>query len=329
MVSASLDQGLARLLGLGRHLPSLALEGALLAPQRRLQLQPLLARFQPRVAPLIPALLAHDPGARRAYDALLDEALLDLRSAPLAGAAAWVNLLDRLTLLPRPEFCDDPACPEDQRRAILASIDWINEHLHSYPLWARWMRPDLLHPSGPVRVLDLAAGHGGFAIALKQLLGDAVDVTASDLFDAYLDLGRDQARRLGVQVSFVQQDATDLRNLRPLDFDVIVCTQSIHHFPPGMVARMLGEAARIARRSVWFIDAERGLLAASLLGLLMGLRDRSWPVLHDTVVSLRKMYAEEELALLGSLAPALPPGARVSTGRSPPGFCYLRVELSR
>lgn len=91
---------------------------------------------------------------------------------------------------------------------------------------------------------------------------------------------------------------------------------------------MLGEAARIAGRAVWFIDAERSLLAAALLGVLTAAQSRAWPVVHDTVVSLRKMYAEEELALIGALAPALPPGARVTTGRVAPGFTFLRVALS-
>lgn len=329
MDSTALDQGLARLLKLGRHLPSLALEGNLLADARRAEVHRLLARFLPEIADLAPLVSERDQEAMQTYDDLVADAVRALRAPQLSGLPGLLSLLDRKSLLPRPEYCDDPACPEDQRRAILSSIDWLNEHLESYQLWIRWMQEDLRPVGGrPTRILDLAAGHAGFAIVLKEQLGDAVEVTASDLFEEYLDLGREQARRRGIQLSFRQQDATDLRALKDEQFDIIVCTQSIHHFPPGMVARMFGEASRIARRAVWFIDAERSLLAASLLSVVMGLHCRSWPPVHDTIVSLRKMYTEEELTLIGGLAPDLPPHARVSSNREPPGFACLRANLS-
>jgi SAM-dependent methyltransferase len=328
MVTSSLDQGLERLLGLGRSFPPISLESRLLADARRAEVQRLVARYRPEVDDLAPLVVERDLEAIRAYDDLTAEAIAALRSSRPEGLRGVVSAIDRRSMLQRPEYCDDPGCPEDQRRHILASIDWLNEHLGSYDLWAGWMTPDLRPVDGrPTRVLDLAAGHAGFALALKERLGDTLDVTASDLFDEYLALGREQARRRGLRLSFLQQDATDLRPLQGEPYDVLVCTQSLHHFPPGMVARMLGEAARIARRAVWFIDAERSLLAAALLGSVVGLHARAWTVLHDTVVSLRKMYTEEEFSLLGALAPALPPAARVTTRRRAPGFATLHVAL--
>lgn len=326
MKNSALERGLERLLGLGRHLPSLAIEGQLLAAPRRAEIRRLLDRHLPQVSALSPRIVARDPGAIEAYDRAIDEAIGSLRNPRVQGLPRVLSALDRGSMLLRPEYCDDASCPEPQRRTILASIDWVNEGLGSYLAWSRLMAADLAPVAGrPTRVLDLAAGHGGFALALKELHGGAIDVTASDIFEEYLAMGRDQARRRGLDVSFRRQDATDLRSLAAEHYDVIVCTQSIHHFPPGMVARMLGEAARIAGRAVWFIDAERSLLAAALLGTIIGAQSRAWPVVHDTVVSLRKMYAEEELALIGSLTPGLPPGSHVSTGRKKPGFAHLRV----
>lgn len=323
------DRGLGQLLKLGRHLPSLSLEGRLLAEARHAEVLRLSSVFSPKIQEISLQVEQRIPEAVERYDQLVNEALQELRALQPSGLSGILSFLDRKSLLPRPEFCDDPACPEDQRRAILASIDWLNEHLQSYQLWIRWMQKDLRTVDGhPTRVLDLAAGHAGFAIVLKEYLGNTIEVTASDLFQEYLELGREQAHRRGVQVEFRQQDATDLRALREEQWDVIICTQSIHHFPPGMVARMFGEATRIARRSVWFIDAERSLLAASLLGVAMGLHCRAWPPIHDTIVSLRKMYTEEELSLLGNLAPGIPAHAQVSTGQQAPGYTFLRASLT-
>ena len=78
--------------------------------------------------------------------------------------------------------------------------------------------------------------------------GDAV------LLDGRLSFRR--CRHAGPCVAKEQGVVSMRRGGRPTD--VIVCTQSLHHFGPGMVARMLGEAARSARAAVVFIDGERG-----------------------------------------------------------------------
>ena len=147
---------------------------------------------------------------------------------------------------------------------------------------------------------------------------------ASDLKDEYLDLGREEARRRGVAVRFVRQDATNLSGLGD-SVDMFLCTQSLHHFPPGMVARMIGQAARHARFGLCFIDAERGFVPLMLLLPLMGLYGRTYAAVHDTVVSLRRMYYAEELLLLARLAPGLPAGAVVEAGRRRPGYAYVAV----
>ncbi|RYE93136.1 MAG: methyltransferase domain-containing protein, partial [Myxococcales bacterium] len=326
--TASVDRAFGALLRLGRHLPALTLEGQALGPARRAALRRLVTRHRPVVDDLSPLIVEGDLEAIAAYDALMTEAMGELRRHDAGGVVGALGQLDRRTLLPREEYCDRDDCPPDERRHILAFIDWLNEHLGSYPLWRELLGDDLRPVSDRApRLLDLAAGPGGFMLSLKERLGDAIEATASDVYEEYLTMGRAEADRRGLDVDFIVQDATDLRPLAADAYDVIVCTQSIHHFSPGMVGRLAGEAARRAGRAVWLIDAERSLLAAGLVGLVAAGRGRSWPVVHDTVVSLRKMYAEEELALMGALTPGLPPGARVSTGRRAPGFAYLRIGL--
>lgn len=330
MTAPLLDTGLSLALRAGSHLPFTGLENHWLAPSRGAAVQRITEQLAPAVSSLEPALVSREPTAMDDYDALLTRALGVLRGLEPGGALGALGALDRGTLLEREEYCDDPRCPEPDRRRILACIDWLNEKLDSYRRWSDLLEGDLRPVAGrQTRLLDLAAGHAGFALALKERFTSAVDVTASDLFDEYLAMGREQAYRRGLDVRFLRQDATDLSNLREEKFDIVVCTQSIHHFPPGMVGRMLGEAARIARRSVWFIDAERSLIAAAMLGAVVGIHGRAWPPVHDTIVSLRKMYVEEELSLIGRLAPALPVGASVTTGRVAPGFAYVRVGLAK
>jgi hypothetical protein len=47
-------------------------------------------------------------------------------------------------------------------------------------------------------------------------------------------------------------------------------------------------------------------------------------LVHDGIVSLRRMFYEEELALLARLAPGLP-SCRVETGTVLPAHAFVRI----
>jgi ubiquinone/menaquinone biosynthesis C-methylase UbiE len=327
------ERGLESLLGwAGRRGGIAGTARRLLAPHWRRVARELAGRYRQRLAPLTGPVLARDPEALTRFDGLVAEAVGALRArrppVPL-GPLGW---LDRCLYRDGEEFLDDPAFPEAERVRILAVLDWMNVHLGSYGSWIEAVE-DLVAEAErrgfrPAQVWDLAAGHGGFALALKERLGARVEVTASDIKEEYLALGRKAAQERGLPVRFVAQDATDLANLEGAGIDLFLCTQSLHHFPPGMVARLLGEAVRVARIGVCFLDAERAYLPIAFMAPIFALYGRSWPMVHDLVVSLRRMYTEEELWLLAELAPGLPEGAIVDSGRRAPGFAFVRVVLA-
>jgi ubiquinone/menaquinone biosynthesis C-methylase UbiE len=328
---AALDAGLEAVLGVARVLPPLDPVATGLASHRRALALGIAARLRSFVAPLEQAVVAGDVDARERYDALVAYALREMREARPEGlAGGLLAALDRVLYRNGDELLDDPAFPREARLHVLDSLDRFNRNVGAYAQWYELLAADLAArgDGAPLRVHDLATGHGGFALALKERLGGRIDMTASDISEEYLALGRAHARRRGLEASFVVQDATRLESLRGADVDVFLCTQSLHHFPPGMVARMLGEAARVARRSVCFIDAERGLVPLALVAPAMALLGRAWPVVHDTVVSLRRMYFQEELLLLAHLAPSLPASARVSSGRFGAGYAHVRIGLN-
>jgi ubiquinone/menaquinone biosynthesis C-methylase UbiE len=299
-----------------------------LAEHRRRALREVTAAYVPRAESLSAGVLRRDSAAVAAFDVLAAEAIARMR-ASRAGAPRLLSALDRLLYRDGEEILDDPAWPEADRTAVLDRLDRLNEILGSYDAFGQAAEPllDEARARGAARphVHDLASGHAGFAIELARRLGERARVSASDLRDEYLALGRGRAASLGVPLETWVQDALDLRGLGAADVDVFTCTQTLHHFAPGMVARMIGEAARAARVGLAFVDAERSWLSIALLAPFVAAWGRSWPLLHDTVVSLRRMYYEEELALLATLAPGLPAGARIETGTAPPGHAWLRV----
>jgi SAM-dependent methyltransferase len=200
----------------------------------------------------------------------------------------------------------------------------MNGVIDSYAGFVDALEPLLLRDRA-TRVLDLAAGHGGFCLAAARIArarGDAIEFTASDIKPEYLELGAEEARAEGLPIDFVYQDALDLSNLEPGRYDIIACTQSLHHFSPGMVAVMFEAAARAAGRGVVFVDACRSTLVGLALGSYGLVRCRQPAFAHDSWVSSRRFFLPEELGMLARLGPW---GDGVESTWLPPGHCLLRL----
>ncbi len=284
---------------------------ALLQPIRERALDATLHQFRPRVLALETGLASGDAQARKQLASAAEDALHSFRERVRNEAATHpvlrgADALDTWWRGPTPrELMDDPDLPAPRRTRIVEALDHFNDIIGSYALFLDALRP-LLAVSGPTRILDLAAGHGGFALALARLSraqGLSLEVTASDLKKEYLDMGQARAKTEGLNVSFRMQDALDLRNLASDPPDLVICTQALHHFPPGLVACMFDEATRVAKRGVVFIDGVRNMLHVPVLGLYgMGIA-REPGFVHDGFISLRRFFALEELSLLGNLVP--------------------------
>src|SRR5262249_7292396 len=102
----------------------------------------------------------------------------------------------------------------------------------------------------------------------------------------------------------------------------ITCTQSLHHFGAAGTCALLAEAVRHARRGILFVDLARSpvsAVAATALGVLVF--DRA--LLHDAVLSFRKAFVPEALALLPA---GVPGGERLEASLLQPTFTVLRTR---
>ncbi|MDC0749886.1 class I SAM-dependent methyltransferase [Polyangium mundeleinium] len=308
---------------------------AALAPHRGRAMRRTIDRFGPAIAPLEGAVLRGEPAAIERFDALVAEAVTTMRAERPSdldedGRAPLTELLhavDARLYRDRPELMDDPSLPEDERTHALDVLDRFNHCTGIYETVMAAIDPLVEAASGEGKrpiVHDVAAGHGGLALHLAERLGDRVTIEASDLREEYLALGRTQAAERGLSVRFSVEDALALGGLSERGVDVITCTQAIHHFPPGMIARMMSEAARRARVGACFIDGERSFTTLGLVALVGALYGRTYTFYYDAVTSIRRMFYEEELALVAALAPGMPK-VRVETGIAPPSHVYVRI----
>jgi ubiquinone/menaquinone biosynthesis C-methylase UbiE len=270
----------------------------------------------------------------RLGDSLVDELRAGVAALPdEAGLLArLVGRADGMTVSRAPEHLDSAELDEARRTEEIRVIDRMNRGFGSYARFAHALEP-LLDGAPAVTILDVASGHGGFPLALAELApgrGRRLRIIASDLRPEYLAVGERRARRDGLDVEFRVADALRLdETFGDHEIDVVTCTQSLHHFGPGWTAAFLAEAVRTARRGVLFIDLLRtpltavgaaalGLFAPSLVAPL-GTRRM---ILEDSVLSFRKGFVAEELALLAACVPG---GERIESMVLAPAFAALRT----
>jgi hypothetical protein len=259
-----------------------------------------------------------------ALAAYIDAAVQDVRAerfrtgAAQGGFSALLSRLDRWLLTEEREHLDDPHFPEEDKLRIVRGLHLMNMLTLSYQRFLRALRPTLMRVAQregrPARLLELAGGTGGFALALAKLaIREQVPVVVqgSDIVPAYVRHAQAEADRRRLPVSFQVIDATRMEGFEPGAFDVVFVAQSMHHFGPGMLGSMIAQAARVARYAFVGIDGYRSL---SMLGIVTGpaVLSLHGPSLHDAWISARSFYSQPELRLIAQLAA---PKARVSARR--------------
>ena len=248
---------------------------------------------------------------------------------PLADFDRTWRETDTVELIDRPNF------DKEKRVRLMAGLDHMNVTLGTYASFFDALRP-FLRTDRPTRIHDLAAGHGGFLLEVANIAkreGLQLELVASDIAEEYLEIGRAHAALAGHDIRFEVQDALDTSNLEEDAYDIVVCTQSLHHFPPGLIALLTHEALRIASRAVVLIDGARSKMNAALIPTLGILRYRDIPFAHDSWVSLRRFFTPEELGLLARMGALATPDHVVHTKARflPPGHIVTVLErpLSR
>jgi SAM-dependent methyltransferase len=174
--------------------------------------------------------------------------------------------------------------------------------------------------------LELASGSGEFSLGVARLArkrGLDVEITGSDYVEEYVRAAAENARRRGSEARFRVLDAFDFAGrCEPGEFDIVFVAQSLHHFSPGQLAKIIAQSRTVATTAFVGVDGLRSLRVLAVFPLLAA-SALSRRFLHDAVVSARKFYSDAELAIVGRIAAA---DARVETATRQPGFSILTVR---
>ncbi|HJU69577.1 MAG TPA: methyltransferase domain-containing protein [Gemmatimonadaceae bacterium] len=180
--------------------------------------------------------------------------------------------------------------------AVLAELDDLFEH-----------RTD---GARPLSVLDVGTGLGDIPARVRARAAERrVSVCT-------MGLDTSEALVLAAHDATMPMLRADARHLPIADaaFDVVLCSQLLHHFQRQDGITLLRELTRVARRRVIVSDIRRSWLAAAGIWLA------SWPLRfhpvsrHDGVVSVLRGFTPGELADLVGEAVSTQPRVRRHRG---------------
>ena len=166
----------------------------------------------------------------------------------------------------------------------------------------------------PATILDFATGSGDIPLAIirwAERRKRPVTIVATDFSDDILALARVQLAGQP-NVTLERYDARDVP-LPDGQFDIVLCSLSLHHFTPDDAIRVLREMDRLATSGFILNDLRRGRLGYVAAWVAARLTTRNRLTRNDAPLSVRRAYTVAELADL--LRRARVKGAKITTHR--------------
>ena len=164
-----------------------------------------------------------------------------------------------------------------------------------------------------VTLLDLATGSADIPVAISRWAAGhgrrAIDITASDSSDDMLAIAAEHVDG-DPAITLALHDARAVP-LPDRSFDIVVCSLSLHHFPPDEAIQVLREMDRLARAGFILNDLRRGHVGFAAAWVASRLTTRNRLTRNDAPLSVRRAYTPVELADL--LRRAGVTGATIST----------------
>ncbi|NTW56793.1 MAG: class I SAM-dependent methyltransferase [Chlorobiaceae bacterium] len=243
-----------------------------------------------------------------AIASFLDERLR--ASKELGGAFLLEELADRALRTGEQELMDGDRLNDREKLDLVRALDRQNAVMQIYPTLIGIVLPLALEAAKrtgkDAHVLELAGGTGGFALALAEKVrneGLPVRITGSDIVPAYIGEARKQAENRQLPVEFIRLDALDTDGFGndACDADVVVLSQSLHHFTPGQLAVMISRSVQHPTSAFIGIDGYRSVLLAAGVPFIASLQAiPSFAI--DGLISARKFYSEAELGIIAEIA---------------------------
>jgi SAM-dependent methyltransferase len=152
---------------------------------------------------------------------------------------------------------------------------------------AQWLKktyPDMK----PKRILDIGAGLGHNVLPVAQLYPDA-EVVAVDVGAPMLRYGAARAKAMGVgNVSFVQADASDLKDFADESFDLIHSCMFLHETSMASMPKIFKETMRLLKPGGFVLHVEQPQYTKDMPLFEQAMRD--WDAFYNNEPFWTKMH---------------------------------------
>lgn len=229
-------------------------------------------------------------------------------SKKLGGSHFLTELLDRALRTSDTEYMDNAGLSGTQKLELVKALDKQNQIMNLYPRYVALLLSLLdevtQHEPHPASILELASGSGGLALALAEEARNKdlpISVTGSDIVSIYIEEGNRLAAEKQLSVTFQLLNALNLPEFPAKTFDLMVMSQSLHHFTPGQLAIIIAQAAQQTTTAFVGIDGYRSILLAGGVPLMAGTQG-ILSFAFDGFTSARKFYSELELDIIAEIA---------------------------
>jgi SAM-dependent methyltransferase len=226
----------------------------------------------------------------------------------IGGGSLLTELLDRVLRTADNECMDDSTLPESKKLELVQALDRQNHTMQLYPRYVTLLLSLLekveKQENRKLSVLELASGSGGLALALAEEAKKRdlpIAITGSDIVPKFIEEGNRQAAEKQLPLNFKLLNAFDLPEFPEGSFDLMVMSQSLHHFTPGQLAIIIAQSAKHTKTAFVGIDGYRSVLLTGGVPLMASLQGIPSFAL-DGLTSARKFYSELELDIITEIA---------------------------
>lgn len=194
------------------------------------------------------------------------------------------------------ELMDLPGNPVDLLEGDLRNLRLLNRTLGGYRGILQGLEFVLDKNGGaPLSILDVGTGSADIPAAIVRRArrrGISVRVIALEADPVTATVARRQTKELP-EVSVVCGDALNIP-FRTAAFDLVFCSQLLHHFSEGEILSLLRTWSGLARRAILVSDLIRHPLAYAAIRFLTLLCTRNAMTRTDAPLSVRRAFTLAE-----------------------------------
>lgn len=195
-----------------------------------------------------------------------------------------------------PEQMDDPNLDRDEHLRALRGLRRINAWTRNASLvWQHVSKAARESSDRPLRLLDIATGAADIPIALLKMSasrGVKLKIDACDVSDQAIAFATEQCSVAKVAIRLFRHDV--LRDEIPDQYDVVMCSQFLHHLTDEDAEIVLRKMKSAATKRVVVVDLERGLANWCQVWFATRVLTRSKVVHFDGPQSIRAAFTVAE-----------------------------------